>query len=76
NCQYKSSCIKGNNSKIPLENRTKNLQVSKLFHKKRKENLKRILSPEGSELRMNRSIQAEGAFAQVKQNMKFRRFLS
>ncbi|MDO0136865.1 IS1182 family transposase [Clostridioides difficile] len=76
NCQYKSSCIKGNNSKIPLENRTKNLQVSKLFHKKRKENLKRIISPEGSELRMNRSIQAEGAFAQVKQNMKFRRFLS
>ncbi|WP_227860632.1 MULTISPECIES: hypothetical protein [unclassified Clostridioides] len=25
---------------------------------------------------MNRSIQAEGSFAQVKQNMKFRRFLS
>ena len=25
---------------------------------------------------MNRSIQAEGAFAQVKQNMQFKRFLS
>ncbi|HFL3582412.1 TPA: transposase [Clostridioides difficile] len=75
-CQYKSSCIKRSNSKIPLENRTKNLQVSKLFHEKRKENLKRIISPKGCELRMNRSIQAEGAFAQVKQNMKFRRFLS
>ncbi|MCC0701378.1 transposase, partial [Clostridioides sp. ZZV15-6383] len=75
-CQYKSSCIKRSNSKIPLENRTKNLQVSKLFHEKRKENLMRIISPEGCELRMNRSIQAEGAFAQVKQNMKFRRFLS
>ncbi|CCL27988.1 hypothetical protein BN173_3290005 [Clostridioides difficile T11] len=35
-CQYKSSFIKGNNSKTPLENRTKNLQVSKLFHEKRK----------------------------------------
>lgn len=74
--QYKSSCIKRNNSKILLENRTKNLQVSKLFHEKRKENLKRIISPEGCELRMNRSIQSEGAFAQVKQNMKFKRFLS
>ncbi|WP_418658423.1 hypothetical protein [Clostridioides difficile] len=58
--------MKGNNSKIPLENRTKNLQVSKLFHEKRKENLKRIISPEGCQLRINRSIQAEGAFAQVK----------
>ncbi|WP_236875789.1 transposase, partial [Clostridioides difficile] len=66
----------GNNSKIPLENRTKNLQVSKLFHEKRKENLKRIISQEGCQLRMNRIIQAEGTFAQVKQNMKFRRFLS
>ncbi|NJJ37496.1 IS1182 family transposase [Clostridioides difficile] len=75
-CQYKSSCIKRSNSKISLENRTKNLQVSKLFHEKRKENLNRIMSPEGCELRVNRSIQAEGAFAQVKQNMKFRRFLS
>ncbi|HFL3644578.1 TPA: transposase [Clostridioides difficile] len=68
--------MKENNSKIPLENKTKNLQVSKLFHKKRKENLKRIISQEESEPRMNRSIQVEGAFAQVKQNMKFRRFLS
>ncbi|MCC0785075.1 transposase [Clostridioides sp. ES-S-0108-01] len=35
------------------------------------------MSPEGYELRVNRNIQAEGAaFAQVKQNMKFRRFLS
>lgn len=65
-CQYKSSFIKGNNSKTPLENRTKNLQVSKSFHEKRKENLKRIMSLEGDELRVNRSIQAEGAFAQVK----------
>ena len=56
--------------------RTKNLQVSKLFHKKQKENLERITNPEGRKLRMNRSIQAEGAFAQVKQNMQFKRFLS
>ena len=76
NCEYKKKCIKGNNSKIPIEQRTKNLQVSKLFHKKQKENLERITNPEGRKLRMNRSIQAEGAFAQVKQNMQFKRFLS
>ena len=45
-------------------------------NEKRKENLKRIISQEGCQLRMNRIIQAEGTFAQVKQNMKFRRFLS
>ena len=76
NCEYKKNCIKGNNSKIPIEQRTKNLQVSKLFHKKQKENLERITNPEGRKLRMNRSIQAEGAFAQVKQNIQFKRFLS
>ena len=43
---------------------------------KQKENLERITNPEGRKLRMNRSIQAEGAFAQVKQNMQFKRFLS
>ncbi|MDU9053385.1 MAG: transposase [Clostridioides difficile] len=35
-----------------------------------------MISQEGCQLRMNRIIQAEGTFAQVKQNMKFRRFLS
>ena len=74
-CKLKNKCIKANNSKITIEDRTKKLQISKLFNQKRKENLQRIVSPEGIKLRMNRSIQAEGAFAQVKQNMEFRRFL-
>lgn len=74
-CEFKSKCIKDNNSKTPLENRTKNLQISKLFNEKCKENSTRIISPEGTELRMNRSIQAEGAFTQVKGNMGFRRAL-
>lgn len=74
-CQFKTKCIKGNNCKVPLEDRTKKLQISKVFNQKRKENLYRVISPEGIKLRMNRSIQAEGAFAQVKQNMEFRRFL-
>lgn len=74
-CNIKSKCVKGNNSKIPLEERTKHLEISKLFQSMREENLERILSDEGIKLRVNRSIQAEGAFAEVKQDMSFRRFL-
>ncbi|WP_434797079.1 IS1182 family transposase [Terrisporobacter vanillatitrophus] len=74
-CQFKTKCIKGNNCKTPLEDRTKKLNISKVFNEKRKGNLQRIVSTEGIQLRMNRSIQAEGAFAQIKQNMEFRRFL-
>lgn len=29
--RFKKQCIKGNNSKIPFEERTKTLEVSKLF---------------------------------------------
>jgi transposase len=76
NCVYKSECIKGHNCKTPLEERVKNLETSKLFSMLRKENLERILSEEGCELRMNRSIQAEGSFAEIKQDMGFRRYLS
>lgn len=75
-CTYKSQCIKGNNSKTPLEERTKHLEISKVFQKKRQDDLERIISDEGIELRTNRSIQSEGAFADVKSDMKFRRFLT
>ena len=75
-CAYKSKCIKGHNCKTPLEERVKNLETSKLFNMLRKENLERIISEEGCKLRMNRSIQAEGSFAEIKQNMGFRRYLS
>lgn len=37
--------------------------------------LERILSEEGCNLRMNRSIQAEGSFGELKQEMGFRCFL-
>lgn len=74
-CPYKEKCIKGNNCKTPMEERTKRLETSKLFMEKRKEDLERIVSEEGSQLRMNRSIQAEGSFGEIKQDMGFRRFL-
>lgn len=75
-CPYKGECIKGNNCKTPLEDRTKILQVAKIFNRKRKENLERIISDEGIILRINRSIQAEGSFGDMKQDMMFRRYLS
>lgn len=75
-CPYKSECIKGNNCKTPIEDRTKVLQVAKTFIKQRKADLERIISDEGALLRMNRSIQAEGSFGDLKQDMHFRRYLS
>ncbi|OAA85763.1 hypothetical protein WY13_02502 [Clostridium ljungdahlii] len=42
----------------------------------RKEKLERIVSEKGCGLRMNRSIQVEGSFGEIKQDMGFRRFLS
>lgn len=76
NCSYKKECIKGNNCKTPLEERTKTLQVAKTFLKYRREDLERILSEEGILFRTNRSIQAEGSFGNLKQDMQFRRYLS
>lgn len=75
NCKFKSSCIKGHNCKTPLEDRTKRLETSKKFNHQRKKDYERIISEEGCKLRMNRSIQAEGSFAAIKQDMGFRRFL-
>lgn len=75
-CHQKKECIKGNHSKIPMEERNKNLYVSKKFLANRNEDLARIQSEEGCQLRMNRSIQAEGSFGELKQDMGFRRYLS
>ena len=68
-CPYKSDCIKDNNCKTPLGERTKVLQVAKTFIKHRKEGLERIISDEGVLYRMNRSIQAEGSFGDIKQDI-------
>ena len=74
-CPYKSDCIKGNNCKTPLEERTKTLQAAKTFLKYREEDLERILSEEGIPLKINRNIQVEGSFGDIKQDMQFRRYL-
>ena len=74
-CPYKTECIKGNNCKTPMEKRHKVLMVSKTMSQKRAEDLERITSEYGTMLRMNRSIQAEGSFVDVKEDMNFRRYL-
>lgn len=74
-CPFKSSCIKGNNSKTPFEERNKKLMVSRTFEEQRKESLGNITTDEGCMLRMNRSIYAEGVFAEIKEDRKFKRYL-
>lgn len=66
-CPYRKKCTKAKGNR--------KLQVSKIFIQQREESLKRITSEMGIELRMNRSIQSEGAFGVVKQNYAFRQFL-
>jgi hypothetical protein len=73
-CPFKTECIKGNNCKTPMEERQKVLYVSKKLKEKRQETLERITSEYGTRLRMNRSIQVEGSFANIKEDMGFRRY--
>lgn len=74
-CPFKTDCIKGNNCKTPMEDRQKVLYVSKKMKEKRQETWERITSDYGTQLRMNRSIQVEGSFANIKEGMEFRRYL-
>ena len=74
-CPYKSDCIHGNNCNTPIEERNKTIQVSKKMLEYREKDLKRITGEYGTLLRVNRSIQAEGSFADVKEDMNFRRYL-
>lgn len=74
-CPFKTDCIKGNNCKTPMDDRQKVLYISKKMKEERQETIKRVISDYGTQLRMNRSIQAEGSFANIKEDMEFRRYL-
>lgn len=75
-CPVKERCIRQKKTdKTPLEERVKRLNVSKYFAAQREAMEKKISTEEGILLRINRSIQAEGVFAMIKENMNFRRFL-
>ena len=73
-CPLKEKCIKSR-SKTPLSERSKRLYVSKYFQTQRELMEARINTEEGILLRINRSIQSEGVFAFVKEDLLFRRFM-
>lgn len=68
NCTFKSKCTKAKGNK--------KMQVSKTFIEKREKSYKNITTEKGTLLRMNRSIQVEGAFGVLKNNYQFNRFLT
>ena len=76
-CPVKEKCIRQKKTdKKPLEERVKRLNVSKYFTEQRKRMEEKISTEEGILLRLNRSIQAEGVFAMIKEDMNFRRFMT
>ena len=66
-CPQKALCTRAKGNR--------QLQVSKDFLALRQASLKRITSDWGKTLRLNRSIQSEGAFGVLKQDYGFRRFV-
>lgn len=73
-CEKCNSCP--NREKCTQAKNGRKLQRAKLFTTFREESLKNITTPKGIELRMNRSIQVEGAFGVLKQDYNFKRFLT
>ncbi|HEX3046882.1 MAG TPA: IS1182 family transposase [Bacillota bacterium] len=67
-CPCKARCTKSKGNR--------KMQVSKTFIEKRQVSYENITSPEGILLRVNRSIQAEGAFGVLKDDYNFNRFLT
>lgn len=68
-CPHREKCFKGK-----YENRK--ISVSQNFARQKREATERINTPEGIQLRVNRSIQVEGAFGVIKEDYGFRRFLT
>jgi len=66
-CPFKKKCTKAKQNR--------KLQVSKKFIAQRAASLEKITSEKGILLRMNRSIQSEGAFGVIKHDYNFRQFL-
>jgi transposase len=66
-CAHKKNCTRAKGNR--------KMQISKEFLRQREQSLKNITSEKGILLRMNRSIQAEGAFGVIKQDYGFRQFL-
>ena len=70
-CPSRALCCRAKDPDQPKE-----LTLRKTFWEKREQTTQRITSPRGIHLRQCRSIQVEGAFALLKQDFGFRRFLT
>ena len=68
-CPLRSQCMKSKN-----EEYNKQIRVSREFVRYREQSHANITSNEGILLRINRSIQVEGAFGVIKEDSIFRRF--
>ncbi len=71
NCVYSLECIKPRKNMNPDRKR---IMFSPAFERYRTESESNILSVEGINHRINRSIQAEGAFSKVKDGLNYKRF--
>ena len=70
NCKYSYICKKN------LKNKNDNYRLYELipeYELLKEETRKNLKSPKGIEIRVNRSIQVEGTFGQIKQNMHYTR---
>lgn len=70
-CTRRAQCCSAKDPESPKE-----IKVKKALACKRKESLENISTEEGIHLRMCRSVQVEGAFALLKTDFGFRRFLT
>lgn len=71
-CDYSYKCRKF----MKEENKNKDYRIKEIstpYELLKQEARENLLSPKGIEIRVNRSIQVEGAFGQIKQNMNYER---
>ena len=71
NCPQREKCCRKQDLNAPKE-----VIMKETFWEKRQKSLENITSERGIQLRMNRSIQVEGAFGLIKNDFGFRRFLT
>ena len=69
-CGFRKQCQRQGDWK-----NNKTIQINKRYNELQQDNMKRFLSEEGIRLRVNRSIQVEGAFGQIKQDYSYKRIL-
>lgn len=70
NCNYSYKC------KEKLKDKIQDFRIAELsisYESYKNEARKNLLSPDGIEIRINRSIQVEGIYGQIKQNMNYTR---